>query len=73
MMVMRGRIQREGEVVHLVVQKVTDLSADLASVGSRNATFPLPHRRSDPARHAGGPEPRELPPKGLRARFRRSV
>ncbi|GGA51813.1 error-prone DNA polymerase 2 [Nitratireductor aestuarii] len=68
MMAVRGRIQREGEVVHLVVQKVTDLSADLASVGTRDAAFPLPHGRGDQARHGGGPDPRELPPNGLRAR-----
>lgn len=68
MMSVRGRIQREGEVVHLVVQKVTDLSAELASVGNRDAAFPLPHGRGDQARHGGGPNPRELPPKGLRAR-----
>lgn len=68
MMGVRGRIQREGEVVHLVVQKVTDLSADLASVGARDAEFPLPHGRGDHAHHAAGPDPRERTPKGLRAR-----
>ncbi|KAB2803129.1 hypothetical protein F9L06_02925 [Brucella anthropi] len=68
MMAVRGRIQREGDVVHLVVQKVTDLSAELASVGTRDAAFPLPHGRGDQARHGGGPDPRELPPKGLWAR-----
>ena len=32
-----GRIQREGEVVHLVAHRLTDLSAELASVGDRDA------------------------------------
>lgn len=32
----RSRIQREGEVVHLVAHHLTDLSAELASVGSRD-------------------------------------
>lgn len=69
MMAVRGRIQREGDVVHLVAQRITDLSADLASVGSRDAAFPLPHGRGDEARNGGsGPDPRELPPKGLRTR-----
>jgi len=36
----RGRIQREGEVVHLVAYQLTDLSAELASVGARDAVFP---------------------------------
>ncbi|MFB4382247.1 error-prone DNA polymerase [Agrobacterium sp. LR_9] len=69
MMAVRGRIQREGDVVHLVAQRITDLSADLASVGSRDAAFPLPHGRGDQVRNGGaGPDPRELPPKALRTR-----
>lgn len=69
MMAVRGRVQREGDVVHLVAQRITDLSADLASVGTRDAEFPLPHGRGDQVRNGGaGPDPRELPPKGLRTR-----
>jgi error-prone DNA polymerase len=69
MMAVRGRIQREGEVVHLVAHQLTDLSAELATVGSRDAAFPLPHGRGDQVTHAGGgPDPREGPPKGLRTR-----
>jgi error-prone DNA polymerase len=67
MIATRGRIQREGEVVHLVAHRLTDLSADLATVGSREA-FLLPHGRGDQVTHGGGPDPRELPPKGLRTR-----
>jgi error-prone DNA polymerase len=56
----RGRIQREGEVVHLVAYQLTDLSAELASVGARDAVFPLPHGRGDQVTHGGtGPDPRE--------------
>ena len=69
MIAVRGRIQREGEVVHLVAQRLLDLSPELATVGSRDTAFPLPHGRGDEATHAGGsPDPRELPPKGLRTR-----
>ena len=58
-----------GEVVHVVAHQLTDLSAELASVGSRDAVFPLPHGRGDQVSHGGaGPDPRELPPKGLRTR-----
>ncbi|KQQ85672.1 error-prone DNA polymerase [Aureimonas sp. Leaf324] len=35
MMGVRGRIQREGEVVHLVAHALTDLSREFASVGRR--------------------------------------
>jgi error-prone DNA polymerase len=38
MIAVRGRIQREGDVVHLVVQKVTDLSAD--TTGERRPRAP---------------------------------
>ena len=47
MIAVNGRIQREGEVVHLVAHRLADLSAELASVGSRDAPFPLPHGRGD--------------------------
>ncbi len=57
----RGRIQREGEVVHLVAHHLTDLSAELASVGSRDAGFPLPHGRGDEFHHGSpAPDPRGL-------------
>ncbi|AMY71283.1 error-prone DNA polymerase [Frigidibacter mobilis] len=36
MIAVRGRVQREGEVVHLVVHRIVDLSRDLASVGQRD-------------------------------------
>ena len=69
MMAARGRIQREGDVVHLIAHRITDLSGDLASVGNRDAPFPLPHGRGDQVRNGGSaPDPRELPPKGLRTR-----
>jgi error-prone DNA polymerase len=69
MMAVHGRIQREGEVVHLVAHRVTDLSNTLASVGSRDAAFALPHGHGDQLRRGGsGPNPRELPTKELRTR-----
>ncbi|WP_265502009.1 error-prone DNA polymerase [Paracoccus beibuensis] len=53
-----GRVQRSGEVVHLVVHRITDLSAELASVGQQGS-FPLPHGRGDEFhRGASSPDPR---------------
>jgi error-prone DNA polymerase len=53
----------------LVAHQLADLSAELATVGNRDIAFPLPHGRGDQVTHAGGgPDPRELPPKGLRTR-----
>ena len=59
MMVVYGRIQREGEVVHLIAHRLTDLSAELASVGERDVTFSGPHGRGDQAKTGEGPDPRE--------------
>ena len=69
MIAVRGRIQREGEVVHLVAQQLTDLSSELAAVSDREIAFPLPHGRGDGFHHGSpGVDPRDLPPKGLRTR-----
>lgn len=54
MMSVKGRVQREGEVVHLIGNRVADYSALLASVGERDGTFTLPAGRGDEARHGGG-------------------
>lgn len=69
MMAVHGRVQREGEVVHLVANQLTDMSADLAGVNKRDQSFPLPHGRGDEFHHgSSGADPRSLPPKGLRTR-----
>jgi error-prone DNA polymerase len=57
-----GRIQREGDVVHVVAYKLIDLSQTLASLGGRDAPFPLPHGRGDEFhRSASAPAPRDGP------------
>ena len=40
MMGCRGLLQREGDVVHVVAEELTDLSGFLASIGQRGAPFP---------------------------------
>jgi error-prone DNA polymerase len=65
MVAVRGRIQREGEVVHLVAHHLADLSRELASVGEREAAFLLPHGRGDEFHHGNpGLDPRERQSKG---------
>jgi error-prone DNA polymerase len=59
MMAVYGRVQREGEVVHLIAHRLTDLSSELASIGDRDAAFPVPRGRGDEAKTGGGPDPRE--------------
>ena len=54
------RLQREGEVVHLIAEHLLDLSDLLRSVGERDEPFPLPHERGDVARHGTRPDAREV-------------
>ncbi|KAB2674230.1 error-prone DNA polymerase [Brucella tritici] len=69
MIAVKGRIQREGEVVHLVAHRITDLSRELASVGQRDGAFPLPHDRGDEFHNASSsPDPRGQPPTVPRTR-----
>ncbi len=69
MLAVAGRVQREGEVVHLVANSLTDLSASLASIGDRDSGFPPPHGRGDEFhRGALGVDPREPPQPGAKSR-----
>jgi error-prone DNA polymerase len=55
----RGRLQREGLVIHVVAERLTDLSDLLRGVGEREDAFPLVHGRGDEAKHGGSPDQRE--------------
>lgn len=61
MMAINGRIQREGEVVHLVAQQLFDLSGDLVGLADRDEEFRLPTGRGDEFARGGGPDPRGKP------------
>jgi error-prone DNA polymerase len=64
-----GRIQREGDVVHLVGRHLYDLSDALAGIGDRDASFPLPHGRGDEGHHGGsGVDSRSKSPQGAKPR-----
>ncbi|WP_026605559.1 error-prone DNA polymerase [Methylocapsa acidiphila] len=62
MLAVHGRIQREGEVAHLVAQRLADLSRLLASIGNRDLAAPPPHGRGDDLHRTspGGPSPNGL-------------
>jgi error-prone DNA polymerase len=65
-----GRVQRASSVVHLIVESVSDLTADLKKVSGLDATLPMVAGRGDEARHGGGsdscegkplqPKPRDI-------------
>jgi error-prone DNA polymerase len=61
MMAINGRIQREGEVVHLVAQQLYDLSADLCGLADLDTEFRLPTGRGDEFADDGGPDSRYRP------------
>jgi error-prone DNA polymerase len=64
----RGRVQREGEVVHLIAEHLIDLSDLLRSVGGRGEPFPMAHGRGDEAKHCGGPDQRPVDGLGRKPR-----
>ncbi|WP_435269155.1 error-prone DNA polymerase [Shinella sp. BE166] len=69
MLAINGKIQREGDVVHLVAQRLFDLSDDLGRLGERDEQFPLPHGRGDEFAHGGGaPDSRDRPKAAAPAR-----
>jgi error-prone DNA polymerase len=51
---MKGQVQKEGEVIHVICAKIIDYGDMLRGVGDRS----FPHRtgRGDGARHAGSPD-----------------
>lgn len=65
----RGKVQREGEVIHLIVEHLRDLTSDLKRISGIDAPFPLVPGRSDEAKHSGNlespdkaysPKPRDI-------------
>jgi error-prone DNA polymerase len=61
MLAVEGRVQREGLVVHIVADKLVDLSGQLAGIGETDEEFQLPHGRGDEFHHGGGPDHRDRP------------
>ena len=72
MLACRGKVQKEGEVIHVVADRLTDLSALLASVGQRDDAVPLAHGRGDAVTHPNGPHPEGASPRagGIKVRTR---
>jgi len=64
LMAINGRIQREGDVVHLVAQQLFDLSSDLSGLADRDMEFKLTTGRGDEFAHGsvGGGDTRERAP-----------
>jgi error-prone DNA polymerase len=67
MIACRGPVQREGDVIHVVAEHLTDLSGLLGTLGERHEAFPLPHGRGDEAR-GGGADQRSIEGLGRKPR-----
>lgn len=54
---MRARVQKEGDVIHVICDRIVDHTDLLGQVGHMD----FPHRpgRGDGATHPGGPDPRD--------------
>ncbi len=55
----RGKVQREGDVIHLVAEHLINLSTDLHRIGQLEEGMPVPVSRGDHVSHPGGPDQRE--------------
>ncbi len=58
MMGCHGKVQREGQVIHVIADRLTDLSNLLREIGDRDLPFRVPRGRADEARGGGGPDER---------------
>jgi hypothetical protein len=66
MMGVRGQAQRKGDVIHIVAQRLGDLSGMLASVGDRdNLSDVYRVSRADVVKHGMGPDHRDPDEKPL--------
>jgi len=60
MMGVRGQVQREGDVIHVIAQRLDDLSPLLASVGARDDVADVYRvSRADVVKNGMGPDPRD--------------
>ncbi|NPD66648.1 error-prone DNA polymerase [Lichenicola cladoniae] len=73
MIACHGKVQREGEVVHVVTDHLEDLSQLLRSVGDQDDPFPIEHGRGDVVTHPAARDPRDGPGAGPGGRKIRDI
>ena len=73
MIACHGRVQREGEVIHVITEHLEDLSSLLRTVGNLDSPFPLRHGRGDGATHPAARDPRDGPSAGPGGRQVRDI
>lgn len=61
MMGVAEKLQKEGEVIHVIADRIVDLTAELRQVGERQGpALRVPHARADEVHGSGGPDPRRV-------------
>ncbi len=60
MVACHGKLQREGSVIHVIVDRLEDYSDMLRSVGDRDDAFVVRTGRGDEAKHGGAPDVRGI-------------
>jgi len=70
MIACHGRVQREGEVTHVITDRLEDLSELLRGVGDLDESFPIRHGRGDGATHPAGLDPRKQVSAGVGHKMR---
>lgn len=69
LLAVHGRIQREGEVVHLIAHRLHDLSGLLAGLGTREVACPrAPDHGNERQPGSSTQGPPDLPPQGVKPR-----
>ncbi|MGA1805183.1 OB-fold nucleic acid binding domain-containing protein [Rhizobium sp. HT1-10] len=70
MMGISGKIQREGDVIHLIAQQLFDLTSDLSGLADLDTEFKVPSGRGDEFAHGspGGGDSRDRPKPAMRPR-----
>ena len=69
MIAMRGRLQKEGEVIHIICDRITDHDDMLRSIA--RVDFAVRPSHGDGATNGGGPDPRDPGfPKGRTLSYR---
>ncbi|MGI4800408.1 MAG: OB-fold nucleic acid binding domain-containing protein, partial [Janthinobacterium lividum] len=73
MIACHGRVQREGTVIHVVTDRLEDLTELLRSVGERDEAFPIQHGRGDGMTHPATRDPRQAAAAGPGGRPARDI
>ena len=64
MIACHGKVQREGEVIHVITDRLEDLTPLLRSIGDQDGAFPLRHGSGDAVTHPAARDPHDGPGSG---------